>query len=111
MRRKYPKTVRELEDFCRIKGLRLRDRISHPKGEIYLAETDLERDNPREFPWGYYQVGYFLVNKLSNGKFLGGRWMDFDAMHDKDKEWTPETKRRARLKTAETEARKVLEVM
>jgi len=108
---KVPKTTKELEEFCRIKGLRLQDRISHPGGEIYIAETDLEMDNRREFPWGYYQVGYFLVNKLSKGKFLGGRWMDFDAMHDSDKGWTQETKRKARINVAKEEAAKVLEVL
>lgn len=110
MKKKYPKTVRELEEFCRVKGMRLRDRVSDKNGEIYIAHTDLELDNNREFPWGYYQVAYFLVNKKSKGKFFGGRWMDFDAMHDSDKGWTPETKRIARENVAIEEARKVLEV-
>lgn len=110
MKKKLPKTVRELEEFCKIKGLRLRDRISDKNGEIYIAHTDLEFDNRKEFPWGYYQVAYFLANRQSQGKFLCGRWMDFDAMHDSDKGWTAKTKEMARENAAIEEARRVLEV-
>ena len=111
MIKRLPRTINELQEFCKIKGLRLNDKIPTKNGDIYIAETDLEMDNRREFPWGYYQVFYVITNRLSKGKFLCGRWMDFDAMHDKDKGWSTTEKRNARLRAVEAEARKIIEVM
>lgn len=104
---KFPKRTEEFVAFCKNKGIRLLDKKQLPKGDVYIAETDLEPPT-HEFPWGYYQTSYFIAR---GERFICGRWMDFDAMHDTDREWTQEQKRQARINSALEEAKKVLTVI
>ena len=101
---KLPKTRAELERFVQIKGMRAVGVAEHQGRSIYLAETDLETNKPMEYPWGYYQTAWFIEGK--NEAFDVGSWIEFDSMHDKDKEWTPETKRQMRENAALQEAMK-----
>lgn len=99
---KLPKNERELEDFVRIKGMRPVGYEEYKGQMIYLAETDLETDRKSEFPWGYYQVAWFVRPALNNSNFDGGAWLDFDGMHDMSE---PEHKRHfGRLNAARKQA-------
>jgi hypothetical protein len=79
--------------------------VTYKGRDIFLAETDLELDQPSTYPWGYYQTSWFVNTKTSEDKFEGGSWVEFDSMHDVDEEWTQETKRRARINAAVVMAR------
>lgn len=92
-----PKTPNELDEFVRQNGLRPIGVAEHKGRKVFLAETDLELDRPMEYPWGYYQMAWFVTRPDSDEKFDGGSWVEFEAMHDKDMSWTPETKRDARM--------------
>lgn len=88
----------DFEDFCRKKGLRLVEKIDEPRAIIYIAETDYE--GPKAgFPWGFYQTFWCLAGKASQGNPDFGQWLEFDAMHDTDKNWSTDQRRQARLKT------------
>ena len=80
------------EKFLPEKGLRYVEKIELPKATIHLAETEYMNDRPNEFPTGYYQTAFFIAAKVSKGDIDGGVWVEFDALHDKEKELTPEQK-------------------
>lgn len=87
------------DTFCRTKGLHPVSRETTPYGDIFIAETELELDRPAEFPWGYFQTFYCIGGTAASKNNMDiGQWLEFDAMHDSDKGWTPATKRQARLK-------------
>lgn len=95
----------EFEKFCRIKGLHPVKKITDPKADIFVAETDWMNDNPREFPWGYYQTVWAVAGKASKGKIDVARWLNFDVMHDKEKNLSIEGKKQARINAAVEDAR------
>jgi len=87
----------EFERFCQIKGLRPICKLEEKKATIGIAETDYENDKRDAHPWGYYQTVYAVAGKASQGKVDVAQWLEFDALHDKDKDWSQETKRQARI--------------
>lgn len=105
--KKLPRTEAELDDFCRSNGLYPIGYIVEPNATIYLAETEHEFDRHRRksYPWGFYQTAWFVKASASNGKFDGGSWLEFDAMHDSDKNWSKEMKREKRLEATLDHAR------
>lgn len=96
-RKRLPKSRNELDEFVRENGLRPYGVIGYKGRDIFLAETELEMDRPLEYPWGYYQGAWFVTSPNSMERFDGGSWGEYEAMHDSDKNWTPETKRQARM--------------
>lgn len=105
-RKNLPKKPVELDEFVRQRGLRPLGVAEHKGRKIYLAETDLEMDRPIEYPWGYYQTAWFVTSPASDEKFDGGSWVEFESMHDTEQNWTPETKRQARIQTTVQHAAK-----
>lgn len=105
--KRLPRTEAELDEFCVLHGLRPYGKVEDTHATIYLAETDLEIDRHRRkaFPWGYYQTAWFVQASASNGKFDGGSWLEFDAMHDSAKGWSNETRREKRIEAALAHAR------
>lgn len=101
-----PKSRAELDKFVRNMGYSPYGKISYRGREIFLSETEYENDQPREYPWGYYQTFWVITREDSDEKFQVGSWVEFDAMHDKEESLTPEGKRRARLETALQHAKK-----
>ena len=101
--------VSDLEKFLAYKGLRQVTKREYKGHYIYIAETDLETNQPKQYPWGYYQTAWFVSRPDSQEKLDGGSWLEFDAMHDKEEGWTQETKRMARHNAAYQEAVKWLE--
>jgi hypothetical protein len=89
-----------LENFVKTKGLHPIGKMDLPGATIYLAETELETNKPRAYPWGYYQVSWFVSASASKGKIDGGSWVEFDAMHDLDQSWTQEEKKNRRIQAA-----------
>ena len=100
-----PKTRDEIDRFVREYGLRPSGVVSYKGRDIFIAETDLETDRPKEYPWGYYQVTWFVTSPKSMEKLDIGSWAEYEAMHDKEAGWTPETKRRARINDVINQAR------
>ena len=96
--------VSDLEKFLKTKGLRQVTKRKYKGHYIYIAETDLETNNPIEYPWGYYQTAWFISRYDDNEKLDGGSWLEFEAMHDSDKGWTKETRRMARQNAAYQQA-------
>lgn len=84
------------EHFCQVKGLRIVEKIEEPKGTIYIAETYHEPAK-EGFPWGFYQTYWCLAGKASKGEPDFGQYLEFDALHDSDKNWSQDQKREARL--------------
>ena len=95
-----PKNANELEKLVQLYGLRPVGYVTHRDMKVYLADTDLEMDRPKDYPWGYYQTLWFVQSPKNDEKFDMGSWETYDSMHDKEQEWTPETKRKARHQTA-----------
>ena len=106
-----PKTRNELDEFVREWGLIPYGMADYKDRHIFVAESDLCLDNPAECPWGYYQTVWFVNRPGSDDKLDLGRWIDFDAMHDSEKEWTPEHKRQMRINTTLDDARKFIDDM
>jgi len=79
---KLPKNEQELEHFVRIKGMNPVGYFDYKGQMVYLAETELETNKKGEYPWGYYQVAWFVRSAAGNARFDGGSWVEFDAMHD-----------------------------
>ena len=92
---KLPRTTAELEDFVMKKGLHPTGKMEYKGKEVYIAETEHETDKKWEYPLGYYQVSWFCG---VDGKFDGGSWVEFDAMHDLD--MTREGRQQARINAA-----------
>lgn len=90
----------ELEQFVKDKGLHPYGKVQLSGTEVFIAETELETNKPNRYPWGYYQVAWFVSASASKGKIDGGSWVEFEAMHDSDKGWTPEEKRQRRIQAA-----------
>lgn len=105
--KRLPRTEAELDDFCRSHGLIPYGKVEDKSATIYLAETghEFDRHRVRSYPWGYYQTAWFVQASASKGKFDGGSWLEFDAMHDNDKGWSKDTKREKRIEAALTQAR------
>ena len=95
-----PKSRTDLEKFVNQHGLHAYGKVEYKGRDIFLAETDLERDKPKVHPWGYFQTAWFVNSTSKENSFDVGSWVEFDAMHDLDEEWTQETKRRARINAA-----------
>lgn len=98
------KRASDLEKFLAHFGLRPVIKKNVQGRYIYIAETDLEMDRPAEYPWGYYQVAWFISHPNNDEKLDGGSWVEFDSMHDKEMGWTQETKRMARHNEAYNQA-------
>ena len=103
-KKNLPKTTADLEQFVKIQGLRPVEVVPYKGIKIFLAETDLETDRPFEYNWGYYQTSWFINSTTAEDRFEGGSWVEFDAMHDSNAGWTPETKRQARINAALAQA-------
>lgn len=95
-----PKNESELEKFVIDNGLHPFGMTEYKGAKLYLADTELETNKPKTYPWGYYQVAWFVAASASKGKIDGGSWVEFDAMHDKDAGWSQEEKRRRRIEAA-----------
>ena len=95
---------KDFEKFVKAKGLRPCGKMVTEKGDIYIAETYLERDKPFEFPNGYYQTFYCLVATASKGKLDGGSWLMFDADHDNLRGWSQRQRQDARIEATMQEA-------
>jgi len=100
-----PKSREDIDRFVREYGLRPSGTVSYKGRDIFIAETDLETDKPEEYPWGYYQVAWFVTSPKSMEKLDLGSWAEYEAMHDKDQSWTPRTKRVARVNDVVNRAR------
>jgi hypothetical protein len=98
----------EFERFCEIKGLRPVEKYETPKATVAIAETDWERPT-REHPLGYYQTVFAVGGKASKGNLDVAQWLEFDALHDKDKGMTQEEKRQSRIRATKEEAMKFIE--
>lgn len=96
---KFPKTRQELDDFIRKYNLRPVCVTEYKGRDIFVAESDHEMNNPA-YPWGYYRTAWFVTKPDSQEAIEIGRYLDFDAMHDKDKGWTTSAKRDARMNAA-----------
>ena len=103
-KRNLPKTRNQLDEFVREYELRPVGVTSWKGRDIFLAETDLEVDNPIDFPWGYYQVLWVVSHPNDMEKFDIGSWVDFDKNHDEEACWSKEEKRRARQREAINQA-------
>ena len=95
---------KEFEHFVQAKGLRPCGKLITEKGDIYIAETYLERDKPEEYPEGYYQMFYCLVASASKGKLDGGSWLVFDGQHDRFLGWTEKERQNKRIEATMKEA-------
>lgn len=90
----------QLEVFVTKHGLHPVGKVDLPGVTVYLAETELETNKPKQYPWGYYQVAWFVSASASKGKIDGGSWVEFEAMHDLEQNWTTEEKRKRRIDAA-----------
>jgi len=108
-KKRLPKTRQQLDEFVREHGLRPFGVVRYRDRDIFIAETDLETDQPVKYPWGYYQTAWFLTRPDSDEKMDIGRWLEFEAMHDLTKDWTTETKRQARAQAAIEDAIKFID--
>ncbi len=95
-----PKRRSHLDEFVRQQGLRPVGVTSWKGRDIFLAETDLEVDKPGDFPWGYYQVAWFVTSPKDMEKFDVGSWVEFDKNHDDKQGWTESERERARVREA-----------
>lgn len=84
------------DDFLRHFGIKPVLKITDPKADIYIGETELEPPN-QVFPWGFYQTIYGIAGKSSRGKLDVAQALNFDAFHDSHKGWSNETRRQARI--------------
>jgi len=100
----HPKTREELDQFVVGVGLRPYGVVEYKGRDIFLAESELETDQPKIYPFGYWQVAWFCTKPDSQEKMDIGRWIDFDPFHDTEEGWTPETKRQARIQCALVDA-------
>ena len=96
-RKNLPNSRSKLDEFVREQGLHPYGVVSYKGRDIFLAETELEMDDPLHHPLGYWQAAWFVTAPDSMEKMDGGSWGEYDAFHDMDKSWTAETKRQARL--------------
>jgi hypothetical protein len=103
-------TETELEQFVKDKGLHPYGMMDIDGSKVFIAETELETNKPNEYPWGYYQVAWFVSSSASHGKIDGGSWVEFEAMHDKDQSWTQEEKRQKRIQAAIENAQEWIEL-
>lgn len=78
-------------------GFRPHKKITTLKGNLLLAYTDREHDNP-EYPAGYYQVAVGIVASASKGYVDGFTWVEYDGLHDL--ELTEEQRLQARINEA-----------
>jgi len=92
-----PSSRAQLEQFVKDNNLHPFAVANYKGRDIFLAETELELDKPEEYPWGYYQTAWFVTRPDSMEKMDGGSWLEFEAMHDTDASWTPQTKQEARI--------------
>lgn len=95
-----PKNETELDKFVRDNGMLPYGKEIYKGTSIYIAETELENNKPNQYPWGYYQVAWFVSASASKGKIDGGSWVEFESMHDSDKGWSQEEKRNKRIQSA-----------
>jgi len=95
----HPKTREELDKWVVGIGLRPYGVVEYRGRDIFLAETDLENDQPKVFPLGYWQTCWFCTTPDSLEVMDVGRWIDFDPFHDADQSWSPAAKREARIQT------------
>jgi len=100
--------VDEMEKFMKAKNIRLTDKIEMRDGVIFIGDTELEIDPRfmREYPFGVYKTFFAVGFKDQNNQMLGGHWLEFDAMHDMDKDWSQKEKREARVNITAAEAMK-----
>jgi len=105
-----PKTRDQIDRFVREYKLRPAEVVNYKGRDIFIAETDLEMDQKKAYPWGYYQVVWFVTHPKSMEKLDIGSWAEYEAMHDKEAGWTPETKRRARINDTVNKARHFIDV-
>ena len=63
-----PKSREDIDRFVREFHLRPAGTVSYKGRDIFIAETDLEMDKPIEYPWGYYQVAWFVSSPTSMEK-------------------------------------------
>jgi len=89
-----------------IKGMHPTAKVEYKNAEIYIAETELEQDRPNEYPWGYYQTFWVVRPQGQDNRFDGGAWLEFEAMHDPDRDWTLTQKADARENSALEQAQK-----
>jgi len=99
---KLPKNEQELDEFIRIKGMRPVGYYDYKGQKVYLAETDLETNKKNEYPWGYYQVSWWVRPLNQNSRFDGGSWLEFDGMHEMNH--TTEGRRDMRINAAKANA-------
>lgn len=92
-----PNTRAKLEQFVKDQGLHPYGIIKYKDRDIFIAETDLEKDDFSR-PFGYWQVAWFVTAPNSDEKMDGGSWGIYDAFHDMDQGWTAEEKRQARIR-------------
>lgn len=90
-------TPEVFEKFTRAKGLQPAERITIPEGTILVAEG-FKNDNPREFPWGYYETAWAIARKGIDV----AQCLTFDAFHDP--EYPKDEKKALRVRAAVKEA-------
>lgn len=104
--------AQELEAICRKAGMAPEEKEQVREGIIYIADgffplphIQLRRfgGEPGEFPFGAWCTMWWFAD--NEEKVVCGQPLIFDAMHDKEKEWLPETKKRARVTKAMLEAK------
>ena len=103
-KKRMPKTRTELDEFVREWGLRPEGMFTYKGREIFIAETDLNLEDPT-CPWGYYETAWFTTHPNDPEKLDIGQPIIFDAFHDTDENWSQETKRQARVNTAANAAK------
>lgn len=110
-------TRSKLEEMVRAAGMAPEIKMEVPEGKVYVADGfaaqpglthwRLYRGQPalfdKEFPMGAYCTMWWLADNEDNVR--GGTPLFFDALHDVEKGWDAETKKRARLNTAVAEAK------
>jgi len=104
---KLPKNEQELDEFVRIKGMRPVGYYDYKGQKVYLAETELETNKKNAYPWGYYQVSWWVRALNGGGNFDGGSWVEFDGMHDMER--TKEDRRQGRINAAKVNANEWIE--
>ena len=70
-RKNLPNSRAKLEEFVRENGLHPYGVVSYQGRDIFLAETDLEMDDPITHPLGYWQAAWFVTAPDSMGA-VGG---------------------------------------
>ena len=99
---KLPKNEQELDHFVRTKGMHPLGYYEYKHQLVYLAETELETDKKHEYPWGYYQVAWWVRPQANNSNFDVGSWVEFDGMHNMDE--PKEKRRQGRINAAKAQA-------